>query len=71
MTEDIMAKRVRILEEMARRYIAEFERMRRDGEAFPSDIKVAAAQCCALTEAYAIMTDRSYDEAAECLREGA
>lgn len=49
----------------------DFERMRRDSEAFPSDIKVAAAQCCALTEAYAIMTDRSYDEAAECLREGA
>lgn len=61
--------RLASLKEAAIEAIKEFDRLTKDGEIAKAALKRASIRSCAMQEAFAIMLDISYDDAAEILRE--
>ena len=63
--------RLASLKEAAIEAIEEFDRLNKDGEISKAALQRASIRSCAMQEAFAIMLDISYDDAAEMLREWA
>lgn len=63
--------RLASLKEAAIEAIEEFDRLNKDGKISKAALQRASIRSCAMQEAFAIMLDISYDDAAEMLREWA
>ena len=61
--------RLASLKEAAIEAIKEFDRLNKDGEISKAALQRVSIRSCAMQEAFAIMMDISYDDAAEMLRE--
>lgn len=62
-------ERLSRLKEAAIEAIREFDHLNKSGQYAKAAMQNAAARACVMTEAFAIMLDISYDDAAETLRD--